>query len=176
MGYGTRTERAMVPSPKVPTYDLQPEMNAAGVAEDVAKTVATGTYEFVMCNFAPPDMVGHTGVLEAATKGVEATDTAIGVILEACKAAGYALFITSDHGNAEVMLTEDGKPVTSHTTNNVPFIAFDPAGEVREELPPPPCEVVEAGGVYGQTVMRLCPRCRWPSISRKPAMKQTPKP
>jgi len=124
-------ERAMVQSPKVATYDLQPEMNAAGVAEDVAKTVATGTYEFVMCNFAPPDMVGHTGVLEMCSKGVEATDTAIGVILEACKAAGYALFITSDHGNAEVMLTEDGKPVTSHTTNNVPFIAFDPAGEMK---------------------------------------------
>ena len=61
---------------------------------------------------------------------MEATDTAIGVILEACKVAGYALFITSDHGNAEVMLTEDGLPVTSHTCNNVPFIAFDPAGEV----------------------------------------------
>ena len=127
----------MVQSPKVATYDLQPEMNAAGVAEDVAKTVATGTYEFVMCNFAPPDMVGHTGVLEKCSKGVEATDTAIGVILEACKAAGYALFITSDHGNAEVMLTEDGKPVTSHTTNNVPFIAFDPAGEVRVASPHP---------------------------------------
>lgn len=124
-------ERAMVQSPKVATYDLQPEMNAAGVAEDVARTVATGAYEFVMCNFAPPDMVGHTGVLAAAVQGVEATDTAIGVILEACKVAGYALFITSDHGNAEVMLTEDGLPVTSHTCNNVPFIAFDPAGEMK---------------------------------------------
>jgi len=70
-------------------------------------------------------------VLNAAIKGVEATDTAIGVMLEACKSAGYALFITSDHGNAEVMLTEDGLPVTSHTTNFVPFIGFDPDGKFK---------------------------------------------
>eukprot|EP00959_Pyramimonas_sp_CCMP1952_P087016 1820557-Pyramimonas_sp.AAC.1 len=121
----------MIPSPKVPTYDLQPEMSAAAVGEDVAKTIATGKYEFVMCNFAPPDMVGHTGVLDKAVIGVEATDAAIGVILEACKANNYGLFITSDHGNAEVMLTEDGKPVTSHTTNPVPFIGYDPEGKMQ---------------------------------------------
>uniref|UniRef100_A0A7R9SVE5 phosphoglycerate mutase (2,3-diphosphoglycerate-independent) n=1 Tax=Polyblepharides amylifera TaxID=1486889 RepID=A0A7R9SVE5_9CHLO len=123
--------RSMVPSPKVPTYDLQPEMSAAAVAEDVAKTISTGEYAFVMCNFAPPDMVGHTGVYEAAVKAVEATDKAIGVIMEACKAQGYGLFVTSDHGNAEVMLTTDGKPVTSHTTNPVPFIGFDPEGKMK---------------------------------------------
>jgi len=124
-------DRQMIPSPKVPTYDLQPEMSAAAVGDDMAKTILEQKYEFMMCNFAPPDMVGHTGVLDAAIKGVEATDTAIGVMLEACKSAGYALFITSDHGNAEVMLTEDGLPVTSHTTNFVPFIGFDPDGKFK---------------------------------------------
>ena len=75
-----------------------------------------------MNNFAPPDMVGHTGVYEAAIKGVEATDEAIGVIREACRREGYVLFITADHGNAEEMKFPDGKPKTSHTTNKVPLI------------------------------------------------------
>lgn len=69
-----------------------------------------------MCNFAPPDMVGHTGIFDAAVKGVEATDKAIGIIYEACKKAGYILFVTADHGNAEKMLAEDGEPHTAHTT------------------------------------------------------------
>lgn len=124
-------ERGLVPSPKVPTYDLEPTMNAAGVGEDVKAAIEKNVYEFIVCNFAPPDMVGHTGVYEAAIKGVEATDTAIGVIFEACKANGYGLFITSDHGNAEVMLTEDNKPVTSHTTNPVPFIGYSPVEAVK---------------------------------------------
>jgi len=126
-----KEDRQMIASPKVPTYDLQPEMSAAAVGEDMAATIAKGEYEFVMCNFAPPDMVGHTGVLDKAILGVEATDKAIGVILEACKANNYSLFITSDHGNAEVMLTEDGKPVTSHTTHPVPFIGYDPEGKMK---------------------------------------------
>jgi 2,3-bisphosphoglycerate-independent phosphoglycerate mutase len=71
----------------------------------------------VMCNFAPPDMVGHTGVYEAAIKGVEATDKGIGIILEACKKAGYALFVTADHGNAEQMFGANGQPHTAHTCN-----------------------------------------------------------
>ena len=116
-------ERELIPSPKVATYDLQPEMSASAVADRLVERIKEKKYGFLMNNFAPPDMVGHTGVYEAAIKGVEATDAAIGKVFEACKEAGYVLFVTSDHGNAEEMLQEDGKsPKTSHTTNRVPFV------------------------------------------------------
>lgn len=114
--------RKMVPSPKVATYDLQPEMNAAGVADEMCKAMTEGRYQFVMCNFAPPDMVGHTGKYEPTIKAVEATDRAIGNVVEACEKNGYVLLITADHGNAERMIDEKGGPVTSHTTNRVPLI------------------------------------------------------
>lgn len=91
-------ERDMIPSPKVATYDLQPTMSAWSVGEKVAERVGEGKFEFVMNNFAPPDMVGHTGVYEAAIKGVAETDRAIGHIYEACKKHGYILFVTADHG------------------------------------------------------------------------------
>ncbi|KAI5995726.1 cofactor-independent phosphoglycerate mutase [Pisolithus marmoratus] len=101
-------ERHMIPSPKVATYDLQPEMSAQAVADKVAEVLLTNKHEFVMCNFAPPDMVGHTGVYEAAVEAITATD----------KAAGYVLLITADHGNAEQMINpETGAPHTAHTTN-----------------------------------------------------------
>lgn len=116
-------ERHMIPSPKVPTYDKQPEMSVQGVADKVAEVVRKGEHEFVMCNFAPPDMVGHTGVYDAAVKAISATDEAVGTIYKACEEAGYVLLITADHGNAEQMINlEDGNPHTAHTTNPVPFI------------------------------------------------------
>ncbi|KAI6144998.1 cofactor-independent phosphoglycerate mutase [Pisolithus tinctorius] len=116
-------ERHMIPSPKVATYDLQPEMSAQGVADKVAEVLLTKKHEFVMCNFAPPDMVGHTGVYEAAVKAITATDKAVGTIYDACEKAGYVLLITADHGNAEQMINpETGAPHTAHTTNKVPFI------------------------------------------------------
>jgi 2,3-bisphosphoglycerate-independent phosphoglycerate mutase len=116
-------ERYLVASPKVATYDLQPHMSAQEVADKVAEVVASKKHEFVMCNFAPPDMVGHTGVYEAAVKAVTATDKAVGTVYEACEKAGYVLFITADHGNAEQMINpETGAPHTAHTTNKVPFI------------------------------------------------------
>ncbi|MCJ1291604.1 hypothetical protein MMC34_003149 [Xylographa carneopallida] len=115
-------DRDMVPSPKVATYDLDPKMSAAGVADQLCKRIGEGKYEFLMNNFAPPDMVGHTGVYKAAIQGVTATDKAIGQVFEQCKKEGYVLFVTSDHGNAEEMLNEEGKPKTSHTTNDVPFV------------------------------------------------------
>ncbi|AEO59989.1 hypothetical protein MYCTH_2315941 [Thermothelomyces thermophilus ATCC 42464] len=120
----TRDEsQDLVPSNKsVPTYDKAPEMSADGVAEQVCKRLSEGRFPFVMNNFAPPDMVGHTGVYEAAIVGCAATDKAIGKIYESCKKNGYILFITADHGNAEEMKFPDGKPKTSHTTNKVPFI------------------------------------------------------
>lgn len=120
----TRDEKQdLVPSNKsVATYDQAPEMSADGVADQVVKRLGEQQFPFVMNNFAPPDMVGHTGVYEAAVVGCEATDKAIGKIFEGCKKEGYVLFITADHGNAEEMKFEDGKPKTSHTTNKVPFI------------------------------------------------------
>jgi len=115
-------EREMIPSPKVATYDKQPKMSAMAVAEKLCERIGTGDFEFLMNNFAPPDMVGHTGVYDAAIEAVSETDKAIGLVYEKCKEAGYVLFVTSDHGNAEEMLNEEGKPKTSHTTNHVPFV------------------------------------------------------
>ncbi|KAF2278291.1 uncharacterized protein EI97DRAFT_431543 [Westerdykella ornata] len=115
-------ERDMIASPKVATYDLQPKMSAMAVAEKLCERIKEGKFEFLMNNFAPPDMVGHTGVYEAAIEGVAETDRAIKRIYEQCKESGYILFVTADHGNAEEMLNEEGKPKTSHTTNKVPFV------------------------------------------------------
>lgn len=117
-------ERRLVASPKVATYDLKPEMSAAEVADSVCEALQTG-FPFVMCNFAPPDMVGHTGHYEATIKAVETTgnlfvqlkDFNIGRIYEKCKELGYILMVTSDHGNAEKMFDDHGKPFTAHTTN-----------------------------------------------------------
>ncbi|CCL98840.1 uncharacterized protein FIBRA_00845 [Fibroporia radiculosa] len=116
-------ERHMIPSPKVATYDKQPNMSVQGVADKVAEVVKEGTHEFVMCNFAPPDMVGHTGIYDAAVEAITHTDAAVGTVYKACQEAGYILLITADHGNAEQMINpETGAPHTAHTTNPVPFI------------------------------------------------------
>jgi len=115
-------EREMIPSPRVATYDLEPPMSAQKVADKLSERISDNKFEFLMNNFAPPDMVGHTGVYEAAIKGVAATDAAIGSVYETCKKEGYILFVTADHGNAEEMLNEEGTPKTSHTTNKVPFV------------------------------------------------------
>ncbi|KAG9307284.1 hypothetical protein G9A89_017112 [Geosiphon pyriformis] len=114
--------RDMVPSPKVATYDLKPEMSGSGVADKMVEEISSGKFPFVMCNLANPDMVGHTGVYEATVIAVRVTDECIGRIFEACQEHGYTLFITSDHGNAEQMLDSEGKPHTAHTCNPVPFI------------------------------------------------------
>lgn len=116
-------ERHMIPSPKVATYDKEPKMSVQGVADKVAEIVKKGEHEFVMCNFAPPDMVGHTGVYDAAVEAITHTDAAVGTVYKACQEAGYVLLITADHGNAEQMVNpQTGAPHTAHTTNPVPFI------------------------------------------------------
>lgn len=98
-------------------------MSVKEVAEKVASVVLEAKHEFVMCNFAPPDMVGHTGVYDAAVEAITHTDEAVGIVYEACEKAGYVLLITADHGNAEQMRNaETGAPHTAHTTNPVPFI------------------------------------------------------
>lgn len=117
-------ERTMIPSPKdVATYDHKPEMAAVGVADAVVKAIDSGSFDFVVVNFANPDMVGHTGVLPAAVTAVEVVDQGIGRIADAVRRQGGALFITADHGNCELMIDpKTGEPHTAHTLNPVPFI------------------------------------------------------
>jgi 2,3-bisphosphoglycerate-independent phosphoglycerate mutase len=138
--------RILVPSPRdVATYDEKPEMSAAGVAERVAEEVGDG-YRFAIVNFANPDMVGHTGVIPAVVAAVEATDAALGRIVEAVEAAGGVCLVTADHGNAETLLAEDGvSPHTAHTTNPVPLVI------TLEEVG------VEDGGALAD----LVPTCLW---------------
>ena len=115
-------DRILVPSPKVPTYDLQPEMSAPELAQRVAEAIAKKPYNLVILNFANPDMVGHTGVFEAAVKAVEAVDAATQVVVDSARANGYSVSIIADHGNADKMRNPDGSPHTAHTTNLVPHL------------------------------------------------------
>ena len=120
-------ERLLVPSPKVPTYDLQPEMSAAGVTDSAVEHIRSGEYDLVIMNYANADMVGHTGVLEAAIKAVEAVDTGVGRVVETTLAVGGGLLITADHGNAEQLIDyKTGKPFTAHTTYPVPLYLVVP--------------------------------------------------
>jgi 2,3-bisphosphoglycerate-independent phosphoglycerate mutase len=115
-------ERVLVPSPKVATYDEKPEMSAPGVTDEVVRAIETGTFDFAVVNFANPDMVGHTGDIEAEKHAMAATDAAVGRVVDAVLAAGGALLLTADHGNAEEMLFPDGSRNTQHSTNPVPVI------------------------------------------------------
>lgn len=116
-------DRVLIPSPKVATYDLQPEMSAYLVTEAVVERVRSGKYSLIILNYANPDMVGHTGIYEAAVKAVEAVDACVGRVVEAVLAQGGAVLLIADHGNAEKMIDlETGQPHTAHTTNPVPFV------------------------------------------------------
>ena len=116
-------DRILVNSPKVATYDLQPEMSVYEVCRNVVEAVTSGKYDVVITNFANPDMVGHTGVEAAAVKAIEAVDECVGKVVEAVKSVDAKLFICADHGNAEQLIDyETGAPFTAHTTNPVPFI------------------------------------------------------
>lgn len=115
-------DRVMIPSPKVATYDLQPEMSAPLVAEEACRRLRLGVYNFVVLNFANCDMVGHSGILEAARKAVEAVDAGVGQVWKTARDMGYTLLLTADHGNAETMWdSKTNGPHTAHTTNPVPF-------------------------------------------------------
>jgi 2,3-bisphosphoglycerate-independent phosphoglycerate mutase len=116
-------DRIMVPSPKVATYDLQPEMSAPELADQAAEAIDGGKYDLIVLNFANPDMVGHTGILAAAIKAVETVDACLGRIAEVIRRQGGALLITADHGNCELMKDPaTGGPHTAHTTNPVPVV------------------------------------------------------
>ncbi len=125
-----REERAMAPSPKVATYDLQPEMSAPELTEKAVEAIRSGRFDLIVLNFANPDMVGHTGSLPAAVRAVETVDAGLGRIVDAVREAGGALLVTADHGNCELMRDPvTGGPHTAHTTNPVPvLLAGGPEG------------------------------------------------
>ena len=115
--------RELVPSPRdVPTYDLKPEMSAREATDAFVKHFEAEKPAFAIINFANPDMVGHTGVIQAAVKAVETVDECLGRVVEAVHAAGGACLVTADHGNCDHMLNDDGSPNTAHSLNPVPFI------------------------------------------------------
>jgi 2,3-bisphosphoglycerate-independent phosphoglycerate mutase len=125
-------ERILVPSPKVATYDLKPEMSAAGITDTVVKAIEKGEFDAIIMNYANADMVGHSGKLEAAIKAVEAADAGLGRIYQTLKPRGGAWIITADHGNAETMIDPaTGGPHTYHTTNPVPLILVSDDEKVR---------------------------------------------
>jgi 2,3-bisphosphoglycerate-independent phosphoglycerate mutase len=130
-------DRKMIPSPKdVATYDKKPEMSAAAVAESVVAAIRSEKYDFVLVNFANPDMVGHTGVLQAAIQAVEAVDAGLGRIVDAVRACGGALLVTADHGNCELMRDPaTGQPHTAHTLNPVPLIYVTDADKGARIMP-----------------------------------------
>jgi len=136
-------ERVLIPSPRVATYDLQPEMSAPELASRLVESISSGRFDVIICNVANPDMVGHTGDFDAAVTAVEAVDRLLGQVCEATREAGGALLVTADHGNVEQMRdVENDQPHTAHTTNPVPFVFFgaEPAqmaseGSLRDIAP-----------------------------------------
>ena len=125
-------DRVLIASPKVATYDLQPEMSAYQVTEEAVKRIESGAYDVIILNFANCDMVGHTGVYEAACRAVTAVDECVGRVVEATSRMGGVSLITADHGNAERMADEDGEPFTAHTTNLVPFYIVGASVRLRD--------------------------------------------
>ena len=125
-------DRCLIPSPKVATYDLQPEMSAYDVAKNAVERIESGKYDVIILNFANCDMVGHTGVFDAAVKAVEAVDDCVGKVVDAITRMDGIALITADHGNADKMLDDDAKPFTAHTTNLVPFCVVNHPCELRD--------------------------------------------
>jgi len=120
--------RELIPSPKVATYDQAPAMSAAAVTAAVSAAIKQGIYGLVVVNYANPDMVGHTGILDAAMKAVETVDLCLAKLLSSINKLGGTVLITADHGNAETMVDESGNPWTAHTTNPVPLILIEGEG------------------------------------------------
>ena len=137
-------KRLMVNSPKVATYDLQPEMSAFGVKDAIVDAIRNETPDFICLNFANADMVGHTGVFRAAMLACEAVDTCVGEVISAALEKNYAIILTADHGNSDLEINEDGTPNTQHSINPVPvfYIDRDPAythirsGKLGDIAPP----------------------------------------
>jgi 2,3-bisphosphoglycerate-independent phosphoglycerate mutase len=126
-------ERILINSPKVATYDLQPEMSIYEVTDALVKEIEADKHDAIILNFANCDMVGHSGMMEPTIKAVEATDECLGKVVEAIVAKGGTAIITADHGNADEELTPEGQPMTAHTTNPVPFIVTKEGAQLRED-------------------------------------------
>jgi len=157
-------DRALIPSPQdVATYDQKPSMSAVEVTDEVVKRVESGAYQLIILNFANCDMVGHTGILSAAIKAVEAVDSCLGRVVDAVTQAGGKLLITADHGNCEQMVDADGRPHTAHTTNLVPCIYVDPDNKdqslrdgILADLAPTVLELLELekpGAMTGKSLL-----------------------
>jgi 2,3-bisphosphoglycerate-independent phosphoglycerate mutase len=125
-------DRILIKSPDVPTFDLKPEMSAYEVCDAVCEAIDSDKYDVIILNYANCDMVGHTGIFDAAVKAVEATDTCVGRMVDRILAKGGAALITADHGNADKMMEPDGSPFTAHTTNQVPLISGGVEGKLIE--------------------------------------------
>lgn len=142
-------DRILVNSPKVPTYDMQPEMSAYEVADKCVDAIKSGKYDVIILNFANCDMVGHTGIFDAAVSAVEAVDTCIGKVVDAIKEMDGTCLITADHGNADQMYESDGSPFTAHTTNPVPFCVINGetkklrAGGILADIAPTILDIIE---------------------------------
>jgi 2,3-bisphosphoglycerate-independent phosphoglycerate mutase len=124
-------DRILVPSPKVATYDLQPEMSAVEVTDNLVRVIDNDMYDLIIVNFANGDMVGHTGILSAACKAVETLDTCLGRLQKSVENAGGVLMVTADHGNCENMSDHNGGPYTAHTLNPVPVVLAEASGEIK---------------------------------------------
>ncbi len=125
-------DRALIASPKVATYDMQPSMSAVEVCDEVCSRIESGKYDVIILNYANCDMVGHTGVFKAAVEAVETVDTCVGRVADSVAKIGGMLIVTADHGNADCMVAEDGTPFTAHTTNPVPFCVVGYPCKLRE--------------------------------------------
>jgi 2,3-bisphosphoglycerate-independent phosphoglycerate mutase len=164
-------ERVLIPSPKVATYDLQPEMSAPQLTDAVVAAIESGAFHFVIVNFANGDMVGHTGVLPAAIRAVETADAALGRIVAATLEKGGVALVTADHGNAEEMIDiVTGGPMTAHTTNPVPVVLVAP-----EESPLRHVQLRSDGRLAGvaPTVLHLLGLSSPPDMT-EPALLMTP--
>jgi 2,3-bisphosphoglycerate-independent phosphoglycerate mutase len=124
-------KRIMIPSPKVATYDLQPEMSALEVTEALLPEIKNKTADFICLNYANADMVGHTGFWNAVIKAVETVDKCVEKIVTAALENGYTIFLTADHGNADFMINEDGSPNTAHTLNPFHFLSLTITGKAK---------------------------------------------
>jgi len=144
-------DRRLVPSQKVATYDLAPEMSALGITDVLCAAISAREHDFVLCNYANADMVGHTGSIPAILKAVETVDRCLARVVAAAEAAGARLLVTADHGNCEMMIDpKTGGPHTAHTTNPVPFLVVDGDGDGARGL--------RDGGALcdvGPTILRL---------------------
>ena len=142
-------ERILVPSQKVATYDLMPEMSAPGITDVLCKSIESGSHDFTLCNYANGDMVGHSGNLAATIKACEVVDACLTRIVASAEKSGARLLITADHGNCEMMIDPaTGGPHTAHTTNPVPFLIVDPNNHAPLRTGGALCDV-------GPTILRM---------------------